>query len=128
MQRFARSLVLLLLALWLPTTLHCELEGADVPFLTHDHDEHAPACHDNGPDAVCHAFEDAAFTASAPLLKVPLPGDSLSVVLAALVRACADTAEPSLFPGRQPPPPELTVGWHFVRRAAPSPRAPSVIA
>lgn len=128
MPRSNRLLALLLLALWLPATLHCDLERAavHVHVLTHEHHDHSSACHGNGPDSFCHAIEDVAFTASAPSLKISLPADSLSVVLASLVRYLAEAVEPALSVPRHDPPLALTVVWQFVRRAAPLARAPEL--
>lgn len=114
-----------MLALWLPAMLHCELEAAEVSFLTHD-DHHSAPDHSTSADDEYHVLKEAAFTVGVPSLKVLPPADALAVAFVVLAIDTGKTAEPVLSPYRHPPPPELAVGWHFVRRAAPSPRAPSV--
>ena len=127
--RLTKLAALLLVALWLPATLHCALESADVAFLTHDDHEHhhnVPADgHDDGGEAG-HAIEYTAYTASAPSLRAPLPSDALSAVIAALAWSSAVNIEPPLSPARHAPPPELRVAWQFLFRAAPPVRAPAL--
>lgn len=114
-----------MLALWLPAMLHCELEAAEVDFLTHD-DHHGAQGPGAGSSDPHHVLKEGAVAASAPSLKILPPTDTLAIVLVALTVGRIRSAGFGLSPDRHPPPPELAVGWHFVRRAAPSPRAPSV--
>ena len=127
--RLSKLAALFLVALWLPATLHCALESADVAFLTHDSHEHhhdAPTGgHDDGEEAG-HAIEYTAYTASTPSLKVPPPSDSLSALFAALVGSSSVCVEPPLSPARHAPPLELRVAWQFLFRAAPPARAPAL--
>lgn len=125
MSRLSTFAAWLLVALWLPATLHCDLEAADVHFLTHD-DHHSPTDHGTGTGSDYHVLKDTAFTASTPSLKVPLPSGSLAVVPAAVFCDCDGWAEPVLSPARQPPPPALKVAWQFITRAAPPARAPAL--
>jgi hypothetical protein len=118
----------LLLALWLPAMLHCDLEAANV-HIAHNaqHSDAAPGgCADNEPES-CHPIESGAYTAAAPSLKVPPPSDSLHALIAALACLCHECNATALStsPDRHSPPPELRVGWHFITRAAPPARAPS---
>lgn len=125
MKHTSRLVALLLLALWLPAMLHCELEAADVHILTHD-DHHGAQGPGAGSSDPHHVLKEGAVAASAPSLKILPPTDTLALVLVALAVDRVRSDEFVLSPDRHPPPPELAVGWHFVRRAAPSPRAPSV--
>lgn len=130
MKRLFQSVSLLLVALWLPATLHCDLEAAEVWL---DHGEHADAvccapnmgCKHDG----CETLEGSALKPTGALARVPLPAQ---LVCSSLI--C------------MPPPPvavfdaplsaqvwgELAMAWvpkrHFARRAAPKSRAPSLLA
>lgn len=129
MFRLTKLAALLVVALWLPATLHCALESADVAFLTHENHEHhhdAPTDEHNDDGDAAHAIEYTAYTASAPSLRAPLPSDALSAVIAALAWSCAANIEPPLSPARHAPPPELRVAWQFLFRAAPPARAPAL--
>lgn len=125
--RLRLTFALLLAALWLPAVLHCQLEAADVPFLTHDHDhgvevEHA---HGTGSGDDHHAFKDTPVRASKVVVKLLPPGHSQAIVLLRWLGTGADAGLPALSPERHPPPLELRVAWHFLARAAPPARAPS---
>ena len=121
--RLRKLAALFLVALWLPATLHCQMEAAEVHFLTHDDHsastDHCPNQHDDH-----HALKDAPITASTSSLKVPPPSNSLSFVLFALVDADHYSAAPALSPTRREPPLELKVAWQFSTRAAPPSQAP----
>ncbi len=123
---------LLLATLWLPATLHCEFESANIAFLTHDDHEHhhdIPAGSHSENEEAGHAIEYTPYTATTPSLKVPPPTDSLSTLLAALAwPASVCSIEPPLSPARHRPPPEWRVAWQFITRAAPPARAPDVVA
>ena len=125
MQLARRFAALLLLVLWLPATLHCALEVGS-PF-----DSTATCCSDK-PAAV---GDDPCATDNCAVLETQLvrpDGDDL-VVPAPVALACLGclteiTPEmifvPTVAPERTPCPPELARTWHFVARAALSPRAP----
>lgn len=120
---------LLLATLWLPATLHCEFELADIGFLTHDDHEHhhdLPAGSHGESGEAGHAIEYTPYTATTPSLKVPPPADSFSILLAALAWPASVSIEPPLSPARHGPPPEWRVAWQFITRAAPPARAPSL--
>ncbi len=126
--RMTKLTALLLVALWLPASLHCKLEAADVHFLTHDDHHHADTDqdHGNGTEDEHHAFMDAPYTAGATAVKILPPGDSLSVVLLALIASGREVVVSQLSPDRHPPPLELKSAWQFLARAAPPARAPSL--
>jgi hypothetical protein len=120
-----RVVALLLLALWLPATLHCDLEAAGVTNILgcHDHRTTGPAF---GSDDHCHSIEGVAYKLDFAAIKTPPPVTSLLFVF----------AHPSLLAAVFPPraitveanaaPPEVARTWHFVARAAPPARAPSL--
>ena len=123
MQRLRRILALALVALWLPATLHCDLEaaGLEIGVLCHDHDTpEAAAAHCT--DDACHAIEDAAYTA-VTLTKL-VSGTVLSVV--ALLPEPLELPAAALSPASTDVPLEVPRSWRFSTRAAPPARAPSV--
>lgn len=115
----------LLLALWLPATQHCDLEAAGILHLG-DHATHtAAACSHDCQNDACAAAEGAAYSKLFASLTLPPPP---AVVLYALAEI---TPLPRLIPGseflRNGGPPEirlLTCTWPFARRAALPARAP----
>jgi len=120
--RLRRLLALALLAIWLPATLHCDLEaaGLEIGVLCHDHDtpEAAAAhCHDEA----CHAIEDAAYTA---ITLTKLVG-VISLSIVALLPEPLELPAAALSPARTDTPRELLRGWQFTTRAAPPARAPA---
>jgi hypothetical protein len=128
MSRLARTLLFVLVALWLPVTLHCRLEAAGVL------DQH-DACCASEPTAVplsgcqdaCPTVEEALFKESAQDLKVDAPAlNHCFACFSALALERDLRAEPTLSPVRHAPPLELRVAWQFITRAAPPARAPSL--
>jgi hypothetical protein len=125
--RLLKVAALLLATLWLPATLHCQMEAAEVHFLTHDHEgdeEH----HDYGDGSgdEHHAFKDPSVTLSKPVVKILPPSHTQALVLVALLATARDNPTSTLSPERHPPPLELKVAWQFMDRAAPPARAPSL--
>lgn len=113
----------LLLALWLPATLHCALEtaGVDIAFLCHDHDANeSPAEH--CADDSCHALEGSALAA---FTFTKLVGATIFSVVALLPEPI-EVPSASVRPERTDVPRELQRSWQFYTRAAPPSRAPSV--
>ncbi len=125
--RFARMLVLLLVAAWLPVTLHCRLEAAGIY-------EAEDCCASEQPaepagdckDDACPTVEEALYKEASQGLKVATP--TLVECLFRLVTfsPAPSPVEPALSPERHAPPLELKVGWQFVTRAAPPARAPAL--
>ena len=126
MRRLLPLLSLLALALWLPASQHCALEQAGV---------FATTCQDHGPVRSsadkdgCSAFEDTAYKPTSSGLKVPAPS-----LLACACFLCLQPLPLQVIPGRVALSVELTqlaesrvATWHFVRRAAPLPGAPSAV-
>ena len=121
-------MILALVALWLPATLHCKLE--ELPGLQFlaccDHEQAAPHQDDDCRTDSCAMLEDGLFKVSNPKVVVPPP-------LLAMIPDFS-TAPAS---GRRLAPvqvciladraPELPVTWQFSTRAALPPRAPSLV-
>jgi hypothetical protein len=126
MLRFGRVLLLALLALWLPATLHCRLEAAGF-FDSHcEGEQTAAAAGDDCADDVCPTIEQGLYKDSSATFKVAAPAECHIPACCAhlLVPEPVIVASP-LSPVRHAPPSELTVRWQFIARAAPPARAPS---
>jgi hypothetical protein len=121
-----KLIAVVLLALWLPATMHCQLEDLNLfELLTCcDHPGVAPH-HDND----CNTDECGVVESDRYFIKHNQP----LVTAPALVLAIFNTAlqaddfappvNPSVAPGAAPL--RLSKGWQFALRAAPSARAPS---
>ena len=124
MLRLTKLIALLLVALWLPATLHCELEASGLfePFT-----ECVAAGDECCDDTVCVTVEEALFKETAHALKVSAPDDDACLVcLAVAAPSDAFFADPVLSSARHESPPELGVAWQFLSRAAPPARAPAL--
>ena len=129
-----RFIAVALLALWLPATLHCDLEaaGLDIAFVCHDHDhadDHGhshptpdPADHCDG-DA-CHTLEGTAIN---PTSVVKLVGEA-TFFLITLLPTPPENPVDRLCPERTDVPPEFVQGWRFVERCSAESAAPPVLA
>lgn len=119
---------LLLVTLWLPATLHCQLEAAGLGESHHDDccpEQSAPTGTDCLGDA-CANIETSLIKESAPDLNLAAPvGHHLFCGIAPAILRAALVA-PALSPTGHAPPLELKVTWQFVERAAPPARAPSL--
>ena len=114
----------LLLALWLPATLHCALEAADLknPFLTH-----AESHHDGHPaDEVMHPLDQLAYKAETPSLIISPPIAAL-VIQMLVVPPPVELSGAKRLPSVAEPP-GLIPSWSFARRAALPARAPDFAA
>jgi hypothetical protein len=131
--RFFRPIIaLVLLAVWLPATLHCGVEAAGFalgsPCCADSDSDHAPAseasCETDGCGVVESGFR------SSPSLSVPAPVALLSaspIWTLSLVPALAPLSPPvtGVVEARTAPP-EINHSWVFVTRAAPLPGAPAL--
>lgn len=129
-----------MLALWLPATQHSALESAGLlpdhsADVSHQHqssgnDTEVPNPH--GAHHGWHLIEKTVTKPSSGLLKVPAPVLLLVVGFLCLqLFATASLREPSLTSVAMVAlerPIAWVSNWHFVRRAAPVSRAPSVVA
>lgn len=121
MPRLLKAACLLLLAVWLPATLHCQLEAAGLHAL-------AEECCDHGSqgcaDSVCPSVEENLIKDTSPV-SAPAAPDGCNCHLcglSAVVRLTCATA--SLSVSETAPPPELAAGWQFSARAVAPARAP----
>ena len=132
-QRLQRITAFVLFALWLPATLHSDLEAAEINYVFGGHDhaslarQHSDCAHDRGDDEVPHSTDGVSYRHDSQDLKVPLPAFAfLYPVEVILLFALSDL--PAKFIAKiGDAPPEVARTWHFLRRAAPPPRAPSLV-
>ena len=140
MQLIFKVTALLILAFWLPATQHSALELAG---LLPDHSADVSHQHDSSGNGTelpnplgahhdWHAVEKTVTKPASSLLKVPAPVLLLVAGFLCLqLFAIASPREPSLTSVARVAlerPMAWVPNWHFVRRAAPVSRAPSVIA
>ena len=131
-KRLFQSVALLMLALWLPATLHCDLEAAEL-WVEHaeDHAAVSDSCCQAGLGCTqdgCDTLEGSAVKSSNTFARAPLPAPFVCCCL-----ICLPPAEPASLVAAVPiqyrVAPELD--WvpivHFARRAAPLSRAPSFV-
>lgn len=125
MRPVRRLIALLLLALWLPATLHCDLEtaGVHIGIICHDHETQAESDNHCTDDA-CHTLEASALTA---FTLTKLVG-SVTLSVVALLPTPLELPADSVRPERTDVPCELGRRWQFSRRAAPPARAPNPLA
>jgi hypothetical protein len=118
-------IAVVLLALWMPATQHCNLEAAG---LISAYDSCLGAGNPCSPDG-CRTIEGLTDKPSADLLlKVPAPDLLVCSCLLCLQLAYRDLRIEPLTPVIAAEKPQAWVPiWHFVRRAAPLSRAPSVL-
>ncbi len=131
MKRWSKLVALLLLALWLPATMHCDLEAAGLDALAHgghgDHADHgsSPCQNDCATDS-CHTVEGYSFTKAVnPLRALPPPVLTLCSLLLLVPPA---PLEPGMAAPREgADDTDLLVlhrTWSFAHRAALPARAP----
>ncbi|MBP6506394.1 MAG: hypothetical protein KA257_02415 [Opitutaceae bacterium] len=125
MPRLARFIPLLLLALWLPATLHCDLATAGLaPESMACENEHTP---DSQAADNCDLVEHSAYKSTSLSLKATAP--TLCACLGCLVENPAETSIVlQVSPARSDSPPELIPTWSFRHRAALPVRAPASVA
>lgn len=129
MTRFTKIAALLLVALWLPATLHCELETLPgFEFLSSccggdDAAQPPSGCQDDSCGAVesglCKIEDNPTITVGLPALLVLAAWD--------FIAQPPDHSRAQTSPA-SPAPPELPRVWRFSCRAALPPRAPSILA
>ena len=125
MRRFSSFLVYLTLALWLPATQHCALEAAGLVSVTCNDCSSADHC--GGKDG-CSTVESGGYKPAVDALKALAPDLIIcaSYFCSQLVLFQAERALATLPRKTADRPRDWVPTWNFVRRAAPSPRAPSL--
>jgi len=115
----------MLLALWLPATLHCDLEAAGVTNILgcHDHRAAGPAF---GTDHHCHSIDGVSYKLDFGSSKTPPPPDFILFVLPTPGALTATPPPRRITVESRAAPPEIVRTWHFAARAAPPARAPAI--
>ena len=126
MLRFTKLVSLLLVSLWLPATLHCQLEALGLHALfscpeTAAHSDHTENdCAYDG----CKTVESGQIVFSqSRIIPAPLPA-SVCAVMHYLLQVAPRTAAPESFAIHQNETLPIQRTWQFVRRAALPARAP----
>lgn len=123
--RIRYIVALVFAAFWLPATQHCGLEAAGLfPKSCSYNCASDQNCARDG----CGTLEDGACKPASDALKVPLPD-----LFACVCHLCShlvhleSAGARAILPGESfDRPRDWASTWHFVRRAAPAPRAPSL--
>lgn len=120
-----RLVALALLAVWLPATLHCDIETAGLAgvFACCDDERSPAAANDHCDDDACKTVEDGAVKTDA-LAKLVHPA---ALIVIALLPPAAEIPACAVRPASTDAPPELGRSWQFSVRAAPPARAPDVL-
>ena len=129
MSRLCKLAALLLVALWLPATLHCQLEGLGLDAIFACADQPVDPAHSADGDCAddgCQTLEEGQFALS----KSKIDPAILPVFACACVSCFMPVVPPSPAPEISAPrqdemlPMQRT--WQFARRAAPPARAPAL--
>ncbi|MFA6959156.1 MAG: hypothetical protein WC205_00205 [Opitutaceae bacterium] len=132
MQLFFKFAAFLLLAVWLPVTQHCDLEAAGL-VSSHDADTSGLTCCEEGSDPCthdgCELVENGTYNSASPSRSLPTPHllAVCSCFIFSQLSALEARDEPVLPVAEVLTPSSWVPVWHFVRRAAPLSRAPSVL-
>ena len=122
-RRFRSLSALFLLALWLPATLHCDLEAAGL--LAQQCADECAAGQTASNDG-CGVVESGLYKTGTEVVKVPAP-ELLACHFSLPVSSLVEFTEPAAVPVQSAERPlDWVTTWRFVRRAAPSPRDPSL--
>lgn len=126
MSRLLKVTALLLATLWLPATVHCQLEtlGLDALFACAGDDGAAHAdgkgCTDDG----CQTIESGQVAVAKSRIEVAAPALLACTTLFCVCELSAPEASPELVASRQDETLPLRRTWQFDRRAALPARAP----
>ncbi len=127
--RIRSYIALALLALWLPATLHCEMEMAGLfadSGTCHDRNSSGGTASEDCAVDACAMLESGGFHSPTNTFLFKAP--DLTACLLLLVPPLEFVSPPAIRLDRTTAPAELIQTWQFVRRAALPPRAPSFLA
>lgn len=123
-----RNLVaLLLLGLWLPATLHCELEAAGIDDFFGLPNHHDGMTGEDGDDDARHSIDGVSYRLEFGVAKISTAAVTLFRDLSGAISVAPSTARPQIVAPTATAPPEVARAWQFTRRAAAPPRAPSAV-
>jgi hypothetical protein len=126
--RLRQLACLLLVALWLPATAHCDFEAIGLDELFHCVSDHHAVDSDAASSDSCDVVESGWIKRAPSEIALDVP----ATACLCLICLCTPPANPARHLAPAPlsestaAPPELGRTWHFVSRAAPPPRAPSL--
>jgi hypothetical protein len=132
-QRLQRIIAFVLFALWLSATLHSDLEAAGINYVFGGHDhaslarQHSGCAHDRVDDEVQHSTDGVSYRHDSLDLKVPLPAFAFLYPVGTIPLFAPIDLPAKFVAETGAAPPEVARTWHFLRRAAPPPRAPSLV-
>jgi len=122
---------LLLVALWLPSTLHCQLESLGLDTLFACATESDQPAHSNGtgcPEAACQTIESGQVAFSKSRLDLGQLAAFACVCAHCFLQVASPAPAPDIFPTRQDETLPLRRTWQFDRRAALPALAPDLVA
>jgi hypothetical protein len=128
--RLMKFAALLLATLWLPATLHCQLEGLGLDTLFACADQPAETAHTDGDtcaDDGCQTIESGQFAITKSKLDLSQPPALACVCVACFQHLAPPAPAPEIFAVHQDKMLPLQRTWQFARRAALPARAPSLI-
>ncbi len=119
--RLLRLLACALLAVWLPATMHCQIEAAGLRTSATECCEHdVQGC----ADTICPSIEQNLIKDTSPVTVSPALDGCECHFCAVPAVACPAHAVILIFPFETATPPELAVRWQFLARAVAPARAP----
>jgi hypothetical protein len=121
-QVIRRVLAVVLVALWVPATLHCSFEAAGFENWFDCHEDVASST-GHCTDDVCQPLESFAYKSDAAAVKIHPPSPDRSLEWLILLEPSFAILTDDVISWRSEPPP-LSRPWQFVHRAAPPVRAP----
>lgn len=128
---FRRIAVIVLMALWFGASQHCALEAAELLDDTHNDLLCSACCNEaGGLHDGCNVSERETLASTGSAVKVTAPdllvcGCHVCQLLLVELRELSEASVTPFEKGAEASSAWLPV-WHFVRKAAPSPRAPSL--
>lgn len=128
--RLTKFAALLLATLWLPVTLHCQLEGLGLDALFACDGQPVGTAHTADGDCAddgCQTIESGKFTIAKSKLDLSLLPGLACVCVACFQHLAPPAPAPEIFAVRQDETLPLQRTWQFARRAAPLSRAPSLV-
>lgn len=125
-QVIRRVLAVVLVALWVPATLHCAFEAAGFENWFNCHEEVASST-DHCTDDACQPLESFAYKSDTGTVRIQPPASiQWSEWLIQLAPTFVLLTNEAVVRPTEPPP--LTRPWQFIQRAAPPVRAPGMTA
>jgi hypothetical protein len=127
--RFRSVAAWLLVALWVPATLHCDFEAVGFETLFHCESDHHSAPAEPASEDSCDLVENGWIKLSSPFVSLAAPLLSASLLCSSVPLPMRSTdVPPAGLSEDMVAPPEIARTWQFCVRAALPSRAPDSIA